>query len=340
MFVISLDENFDGDIKVIQKTDNSDLETRVASLEQQLKSLSETHATAGIRTRVLSLGSSSKTRSVDSFNSSKMVSVGVPKIDYTSIKIDFEKWVYNRIGEPTAKSYIRYLDRYLKGVVIENIEDLINISTTVNKGWNSFAKSIRNLINYSIEKRLISKEWGIELKEVLKIKKNGTDTFVPKDETVRAVLDKCDKEEMKLLMQLIYYSGIRIIEAIKILTEFDDKKLHYEEGVAYYDLDWERGNKKAFKAFMPTDFAGQLMKVNINEGYARRYIRERGLPLKYGRNFFIDKCVKAGIQESLIKYMVGHSNGSVLMTNYLDKLNNSTLNYKKVIPSLMEIIAI
>ncbi|WP_407354835.1 integrase [Methanolobus sp. WCC5] len=74
-------------------------------------------------------------------------------------------------------------------------------------------------------------------------------------------------------------------------------------------------------------------------GYARRYIRERGLPLKYGRNFFIDKCVKAGIQESLIKYMVGHSNGSVLMMNYLYKLNNSSLNYRKVMPSLMEIMA-
>ena len=29
---------------------------------------------------------------------------------------------------------------------------------------------------------------------------------------------------MKLLMQLIYYSGIRVVEAIKILTEFDEKK--------------------------------------------------------------------------------------------------------------------
>ena len=35
----------------------------------------------------------------------------------------------------------------------------------------SFAKSVRNLINYSIEKRLISKDWGLELKEVLKIRK-------------------------------------------------------------------------------------------------------------------------------------------------------------------------
>ena len=246
--------------------------------------------------------------------------------------------MHNRIEKDTAQTYVRYLDRYLTDVVIEDIDDLTNISSTVKKGWNPFAKSIRNLINYSMEKRLISKEWGLELKEVLKIKKNGTDTFVPSDETVRSVLDKCTKEEMRLLMQLIYYSGIRIVEAIKILTEFEERKLHYEKGVAYYDLDWERSNKKAFKAFMPAEFAKQLKITGISENYARKYIRLNGLSLKYGRNYFIDKCIKAGIQESLVKYMIGHSNGSVLMTNYLDKLNNSTVSYKKVMPVLKEVM--
>ncbi|QLC51277.1 hypothetical protein HWN40_07410 [Methanolobus zinderi] len=60
--------------------------------------------------------------------------------------------------------------------------------------------------------------------------------------------------------------------------------------------------------------------------------------MKYGRNYFIDKCVKADVQESLIKYMVGHSNGSVLMTNYLDKLNNSKEGYKKVRPVLIDVL--
>ncbi len=36
--------------------------------------------------------------------------------------------------------------------------------------------------------------------------------------------------------------------------------------------------------------------------------------------------------------MIGHSNGSVLMTNYLDKLNNSTVSYRKVMPVLMDVI--
>ncbi|WP_321430512.1 integrase [uncultured Methanolobus sp.] len=58
--------------------------------------------------------------------------------------------------------------------------------------------------------------------------------------------------------------------------------------------------------------------MNLSVEAVLKYFRAQGLGLKYGRNYFIDKCVKDGIQESLIKYMVGHSNGSVPMTNYLD----------------------
>ena len=48
--------------------------------------------------------------------------------------------MYNRIGEETAHSYVSYLDRYLTDVVIEDIDDLINISSTVKMGWNPLLK--------------------------------------------------------------------------------------------------------------------------------------------------------------------------------------------------------
>ncbi|MEL4306460.1 integrase, partial [Methanococcoides cohabitans] len=289
--------------------------------------------------RVPSLGSDKKATTIGMISSNSLHSNEVYMIDYAATKKDFGKWLFNRIGEPTAKSYISYLDRYLIGIVIEDVDDLIKISSTVHKGWNPYAKSVRNLINYHLEKRLISNSGAIELKNHLKLKKTGTDTFVPSDEAVKSVLNECTNEQIKILMQLIYYSGIRITEAVKIVTEFDSKNLHFFDDVAYYDIDWERGTKKAFKAFMPSNFAKKLTKMNLDKDYARKYIGIKGLPLKYGRNFFIDKCVKVGIQESLIKYMIGHSDGSVLMTNYLEKLNNSIGAYRKVAPVIDGILA-
>lgn len=260
-------------------------------------------------------------------------------LDYGGVREGFEKWLLNKISEPTAKCYLAYLDRHVAANKIEEIDDLLQLSSQVDGGWNWYAKAVRNLINYYWEKRLISKEFGIELKETLKLKKNGTDTYVPSDDMVLSTLSKCNSTEMKILMQLVYYSGIRVTEAVKILNEFDSKKLHCEGDVTYYDIDWERGTKKAFKAFMPSEFVNQLYKMELSVEASRRYFRARGLGLKYGRNYFIDKCVKAGIQESLIKYMVGHSNGSVLMTNYLDKLNNSKESYKKVRLNLTEVLS-
>jgi intergrase/recombinase len=227
-------------------------------------------------------------------------------LDYDSVKRDFTNWIYSRVESKTAKDYLSYLDRYLAGVRIKNTDDLIEVSLMVQAGWNHFAKAVRNLINYHLDKRLISKEFALELKEILKLKKSGFDTFVPNDEIVKQVLNDCEREDYKLVMKIVYYSGVRIVEALKILREFDPKKLHIIDEIAYYDLDWERGNKKAFKCFLPSDLAKSLSKMDIPEYGVKSYFTSRGLPLKYGRNWFVNKLVQLGVNEGVIQFMIGH----------------------------------
>ncbi|WP_420846933.1 integrase [Methanococcoides seepicolus] len=90
---------------------------------------------------------------------------------------------------------------------------------------------------------------------------------------------------------------------------------------------------------MPTEFASTLRhEANVNLPAIQKYFLTRGLGLKYCRNFFVDQCIHVGIHESLIKYMIGHTGESVLMTNYLEKLNNSTIAYSKVMPELQDIV--
>ncbi len=177
---------------------------------------------------------------------------------YDEVRDDFKNWLLRRMSEATAKCYVSYLDRHLSDSKIEGIDDLLNISAGIDSGWNWYAKSVRNLINYYWENRLISKEWGIELKETLKLKKIGTDTYVPSDGVVQSMLLKCNNPDMQLLMQLVYFSGIRVTEAVKILNEFDPKRMHQDGDVTYYDIDWERGTKKAFKAFKNFVDSGEL----------------------------------------------------------------------------------
>ena len=260
-----------------------------------------------------------------------------PVIDYSKLKSDFKAWLFNRIDKKTAQCYINYLDRYMNGVVIADIDDLIEVCLTVNSGWNWYAKAVRNLINYCIERRLIDKGWAAELKEVLKLKRVGVDTFVPSDEAVKAALEQCKDDRVKMLLRLLLYSGIRITEAIKVLSEFDESRLHFDDGVAWYDIDWSRGNKNAYKAFMPSEFAKQLKRIDITENIVHKN-KPNNLKLKHCRNWTINKLVQCGVNEGVIQYMVGHSNGSTLFTNYLEKLHNSIHAYKHALPHLQSIL--
>ncbi|AKB85995.1 integrase [Methanococcoides methylutens] len=235
--------------------------------------------------------------------------------------------------------YIRYTDRYLTDVPLRDRRDIANISSTVDKGWNNYAKATRNFINFLEDQDLITSQQATDWKKPLKLKKTNQDTWTPSIDAVKNVLKSADNPTYRQFMELLLYSGIRIVEGIHIIQNFDTTKLHFEGDVAYYDIDWKRGKKNANKAFMPAEFAKTLHRVpDISINAVKKYFKVRGMGLKYCRNFFTNKCVKAGISESLIEYMIGHTDGSVLMTNYLDKLNNSLVAYDKVSPTLQEII--
>ncbi|NPE30644.1 hypothetical protein HNV12_22345 [Methanococcoides sp. SA1] len=224
-------------------------------------------------------------------------------------------------------------------MTLQDRRDIVQISSTVKKGWNGYAKAVRNFINFIEDQGLITSQQAIEWKKPLPMKKTNRDTWVPSINDVQNVLGSVQNSTYRQFMELLLYSGVRVTEGIFIVQNFDVKCLHIEGDVAYYDIDWSRGKKHSNKAFMPTDYATTLRhEANANLPAIQKYFRIRGLGLKYCRNFFVDQCVKAGIWESLIRYMIGHTNGSVLMTNYLDKLNNSTVAYAKVSTILQDIV--
>lgn len=260
-------------------------------------------------------------------------------IFYNDNREDFTSWILARMPKDTALKYIRYTDRYLTDLPLQNQCDIVQLSSTVQTGWNWYAKALRNYIHFLEDRNILTSDQAIEWKKPLSMKSTNPDTWVPDVEDIQNVLKAAQNPTYVHFMQLLLYSGIRTTEAIHIVHNFDVKRLHFSGDVAYYDIDWNRGNKHAIKAFMPSDFARTLQRTpDISINAVQKYFRVRGIGLKYCRNLFIDQCVKVGISESLIQYMIGHTNGSVLMTNYLEKLNNSTVAYAKVSANLQDII--
>jgi intergrase/recombinase len=208
----------------------------------------------------------------------------------------------------------------------------------VESGYNHFVKGLRNLIKFLEKKGKIPKGFAEELKELLKVRRTGTDTYVPPDDLLRKTLAKIDREEYEILFKLLGYSGIRIREAIYLLESFDPNKLHFVDGIAYYDLEWERGTKKSFKAFMPTEFAKKLRKIGLNKHSISSYIVKRGVRPKHLRNWQANKLVRARIQESVINFIQGRSPNTVFATHYLAKVNEAIAAYKEVVEDLKAVL--
>jgi len=261
-------------------------------------------------------------------------------VPYYILREKFLLWIRARMSEKTAHDYIRYLDRYIGNVSIQTESDIKEISKTVTKGWNWYAKAMRNYIHFLEEEKIISTDQAKEWKHTLKMKQTGNDTWVPEEQIIQNVIEACQNSSKLLVFYVAICSGIRVSEIERLFDDFDISKLHDVENISYYDIDWKRGNKNANKAFIPRTVANMIRRHtgNVSIRAAQRYFQIQKVPLKYCRNFFINLCTKEGVPDSIIEYMIGHTGGSVLSINYIQKHQRAIEWYQKIEPKITEII--
>jgi len=263
-------------------------------------------------------------------------SPGAPILIYKPVREEFAKWLESRVAEETRRKYISSLDRYFGDAEIWGIEDLRRLMDNTKVGKHHLSLAIRNLINFYLENDWMSEETAIKLKRLLKTHDAKPDLYFPTDDEIQSWLKAVSKREDALLVALlVVFGGIRIKEALKIVTEFDENRLKTERvngtTISYYQLSWTRRTKNSFVAFMPP-YVASLLKPFPNTTYVtlRSYLSKRkGVRLKYARKWFINKMFEARVPESVVKYMVGHSTGSIMSLHYLDLFNQAKREYAR-----------
>ncbi|MDK2939653.1 MAG: hypothetical protein PWQ51_1818 [Methanolobus sp.] len=150
--------------------------------------------------------------------------------EFQYIRKDLESWLFTRMAKKTALSYLGYMDKYLSNVTIYDRLDIAELSMTVTRGWNWYAKAVRNYINFLEEKGMISISQAQEWKQPLRLKRAGTDTCFPPNELIQDKLKTCENGTNLRLLKLLLYSGIRITEAKHIMENFD-KKSYISKGM-------------------------------------------------------------------------------------------------------------
>jgi intergrase/recombinase len=76
---------------------------------------------------------------------------------------------------------------------------------------------------------------------------------------------KLKKERDRILFRVLAFSGIRVTEVVKMLTEFDPEKLISDNGISKYPLNYNRGNKRSQYVYMPSKLAEKLHRFYIRK---------------------------------------------------------------------------
>ncbi len=222
----------------------------------------------------------------------------------------------------------RYLSQYLNGKLINENSKLRSVMAECKS--NYIYTMVRVYLNFLEENELLSTEDADYFRKAIPSRKISPDGFIPSDEKVKEVYSLIESKPMKIVFTILSTSGIRIMELVKMLKEFDKDKLIVNGDVSKYPLNYFRGHKKAFYVYMPKQLALSLEKTELNDDTISHYFSELGLAPKYFRKWQYNFLIYQGVPEGVADFIQGRSSESVGSMHYLSKVNQADYWYDKI----------
>ena len=146
------------------------------------------------------------------------------------------------------------------------------------------------------------------------------------------VLSRRKGEKERILFELLVYSGLRLKHAIRLLSNFDKANLIVvNEKVSRYPINFvSRGKKKAYWAYMPTDFAKKLRRINLDYGM-RDHILHGKVSATTIRKWHANFLIENGVPESIVEFIHGRADVSIGSAHYYHKTKQADNFYSKVV---------
>ncbi len=162
--------------------------------------------------------------------------------------------------------------------------------------------------------------------------------YVPSLDEILKNYKRISEEKYRVLYKLLFFSGIRVVEGIRMLSSYDPKNLEIKVNIAKYHLNQLRGTKNVFIVYIPAKFVEELSKFEVTENSVDKYFRRRKIRLKYLRKWHynylvIEKRVPADIAD----FIQGRFPATVSARHYLAKMYGADEWYSKVADELYEI---
>ena len=248
---------------------------------------------------------------------------------YSEFRDRLLKWMREKkYSVAYQKDAERYLSQYLNDKLINENSELRSVMAECKS--NYIYTMVRVYLNFLEENELLSTEDADYFRKAIPSRKISPDGFIPSDEKVKEVYSLIESKPMKIVFTILSTSGIRIMELVKMLKEFDKDKLIVNGDVSKYPLNYFRGHKKVFYVYMPKQLALSLEKTELNDDTISHYFSELGLAPKYFRKWQYNFLIYQGVPEGVADFIQGRSSESVGSMHYLSKVNQADYWYDKI----------
>ncbi len=273
--------------------------------------------------------------------------LGVGRIEKREVRIEYDERFYEymlkdrRIDKKTARDYMNYLKK-LSGKII-NYDLYLSIA---NNKWK--IKTVRLYLDFLYKTNRISWEEKERLKSLFKLKSSRSDDDEYEVDieklvvTIRSIKD--NKELDAVILKLLYYSGARLSEVLKLLREWDNKRLVCNEVFCRYKMKWMRGRKRCDYIYFPRWLLQEIElyahKVNLENNTVVKRIEGkygvntkdyRKLHYRICRDVIGDDSICDFYQSRMSKMTIGHK-------HYDDMRSRADKHYQILMRSLDELI--
>ncbi len=250
-------------------------------------------------------------------------------IDYSAIRENFVRWIKNRVSNDHAKTMISYLDRYLTDRKIKSREDILYLVNSASSR-KKIVVALRNLLNYCETFELLDEGIINKYRKVLKCVHSNVDSYIPTDDVVVETYQKFDDEKYKLAYEIFATSGLRVVELVKFLTEYDPAKIVFNKNFARYPLFYTRETKHSYFVYIPITTAKKLKRMDISPRGITNYFRRRGLSPKYLRKWNYNFMIMHNVPESVADFIQGRVPVTIGSMHYLAKVKQADYWYEKI----------
>ena len=229
-------------------------------------------------------------------------------INYSTLRSSFIEYLDSQsLSIKYKQDLISYLDKWATHP-IASAKDIFRLFSKINNGKEHLWKGLRVLFNY-LEAIGYDKDFLDGLRKALPKIQNGIDMQVPDEASLMESMQKLNgiPKGYDALYNLLLDSGLRLIEAVKVLNEFKDaEKINgfYRANVGMF-----RGSKQAYYAYFTEATYQKIQQAPrepINPTNASHYYDKKGfISPKYLRKFAFDKMIELEIPESIADFIEG-----------------------------------